>query len=215
VKSIQVTALGDSTMKGVQQLQGALGPVTVSANSAPGVLQASLQAKFGPTITVLNDGVGGSTLPNQLNGVAPDTETLANILSTGNSQIVIANFGINDAGPGVETPEAFNANLMTLLTTVRNMGKTLVLEEPNPVWSAPGSIVGTYVPNLDVLVSVLDTFAAANDVPLVSQYQYIQSLPNWQDMEPGGDHPNDALYAIKAQREEAVIAPIVQQLQGR
>jgi lysophospholipase L1-like esterase len=55
--------------------------------------------------------------------------------------------------------------------------------------------------------------ATQMNVPLVTQFDYIQSLPNWQSMLTDGVHPGDQLYAIKAQREYDVIAPLVKSLQ--
>lgn len=67
-------------------------------------------------------------------------------------------------------------------------------------------------PNVAAYVTVLRNVAQANQVTLIAQYDYIASLPNWQAMLTDCLHPNDALYAIKAQREAAVLGPMVQAL---
>jgi hypothetical protein len=59
------------------------------------------------------------------------------------------------------------------------------------------------------MVTVIDDVAQQRGVALIRQYAYIQTLPNWKAMLADGIHPTDALYAIKGQREAAVLGSIV------
>jgi lysophospholipase L1-like esterase len=114
---------------------------------------------------------------------------------------VIENFGINDAYLPVED---YRANLREFVDTVRASGKLPVLEEPNPVCSGHE--------NLDRLVAILNEVAREKAVPLVQQYAAIKALPDWQAMLPDCVHPGDALYAVKAAREAAVLAQVIRTL---
>jgi lysophospholipase L1-like esterase len=202
-KPVTIDAQGDSTMYGYNGIGGQ------TPNNAPVVLQATLQAKFGASVTVVNNGVLGTTAPERMNGMAPYTQTFAQHIAADSSQIVIVNFGINDANPAIdESISTFQNYLLQFIATAQAAGKTVILEEPNPTCDNPARTV-----NLDKVVATIDAIASSGNIPLVSQYEYIKALPNWQGMMPDCIHPNDALYAIKASREAAVIGPIVEKMQ--
>lgn len=198
VEPVIIDAEGDSTFYGTQIINGVL---SRTANNPPAILQKD----FGSGATVTNSGVGGATITQALNGIAPRySAPLASRLATLSPRIVPSNFGINDAEVGDET--AYRNSLNTWISTVRGMGATPVLEEPNPVCDATH-------PKLDTFVEILRSVAAEQGVTLIAQYDYIKSLPNWQTMLTDCIHPTDALYAIKAQREYVVLAPIVKAMQ--
>lgn len=203
IKTVLVDAEGDSTMCGFRITNG-VGTCLYNV-SPPTVMQGLLQKQFGPTVTVENNGVPGTTITQNLNGSlynGVSTAPLATRLSSDSAQIVIENFGINDYAKS--TLDIFRRDLNTWITTVQAMGKIPVLEEPNPLG---------YPNNLSVFVAVIDEVAQERNVALIQQYAYIMTLPNWQGMLTDGVHPGDQLYAIKAQREYNVIAPIVASLQ--
>ncbi|MFM0022204.1 SGNH/GDSL hydrolase family protein [Paraburkholderia azotifigens] len=191
-KIVNLDAQGDSTMYGYERVNGVL---VQTQNNAPALLQSSLRAQYGATVSVKNDGVGGSTIAQRLNGTVPYTAPY----TPDSSQIVIGNWALNDAAQSVDVQQ-FQSSIVQFVTLVRAAGKTVVLEEPNP---------STTVANLGAYVAAIDYVATQMNVPLVQQYVYIQSLPGWQSMLTDGVHPNDAMYAIKAQREADVIGPIV------
>lgn len=195
---IAIDAEGDSTFYGTQVINGVL---SRTPNNPP----ALLQKDFGSAATMTNSGVGGATITQALNGIAPRySAPLASRLASLSPKLVLSNFGINDSEVGDEA--AYRNSLNTWISTVRGMGATPVLEEPNPVCDATH-------PKLDTFVGILRDVAAQQGVTLIAQYDYIKSLPNWQAMLTDCVHPTDALYAIKAQREYAVLAPIVKAMQ--
>ncbi|MFL9928017.1 hypothetical protein P0D88_01810 [Paraburkholderia sp. RL18-103-BIB-C] len=55
----------------------------------------------------------------------------------------------------------------------------------------------------------MDNIAQQYNVPLVRQYDHITSLPNWQSHLSGCFYPDEWLLNIKAQRQAAVLAPLV------
>lgn len=179
-------------------------------NTAPADLQKDLQTTLGATVTVVNNGIGGSTIDNRLTGSNGYASPWGTFLASDSAQIVISNWGINDANttPGVgESVDQFRADLLSYIQLAQQRGKTVVLEEPHPVCD------NTH-PDLAQYVAVIDDIAAQQGLPLVQQYQYVLSLPNWQSyLSQDCIHPgDDRLYALKAQREAQVLGPIVQQL---
>lgn len=197
-KVITIDAEGDSTYYGTELINGQT--VTTQANPP-----ALIQQKFGSSATVINSAKGGADVLTALNGVAPRyTDTLATRLTNTGAQIVISNFAINDSIR--LSQEDYRNGLISWINTVRNMGRLPILEEPNPTCAAN-------ITHLDEFVAVLRDVATQQNVTLVAQYDYIKSLPNWQSMLSDCVHPLDALYAIKAQREYDVLAPIVKGMQ--
>ncbi|MBR7961209.1 SGNH/GDSL hydrolase family protein [Burkholderia vietnamiensis] len=200
IPAVSIDATGDSTMHGYQPGVG------TTPNSAPVELQRALQAAFDSTVTVQNNGSVGARLTDLLLGNQPFYSTaFTTSLSTNSAQIVLENYGINDSNS--RTPDEYAADLNTWIADVRAVGKIPVLEEPNPVCRAD-------MTHLDAFVDVLRNVAKQQGVTLIEQYDYIRGLPNWQSMLADCIHPNDALYAIKAQREAAVLIPIVAKLRG-
>lgn len=197
-KPVLIDAQGDSTMCGYNGL------VCDLVAAPPAVLQGLLQAKMGPDVHVTNNGRPGATLSYDLYGFAGYyTTPIATRLATSGAQIVIENFALNDAVHSI--PSQYRIDLGLWVDTVRAMGKTPVLEEPNPATFES--------PVLDSLVAIIDDVAKEKNVALVQQYQYIKSLPNYASLYVDGIHPGAQLYAIKAQREADVLLPIVEGLQ--
>jgi acyl-CoA thioesterase-1 len=210
-KPVSVDAEGDSTMLGLQRVNGVY---VVTANSAPTDLQADLQESLGPTVTVENHGIGGTTVCQRVNGTAPYTQTLAQELSTDQSQNVIGNWLINDSSDqSTETPTQYQQCWEQFVTVVRAAGKTPLIEEPNPVvGSTFNPSDPTVYANFPNYLAIMRSVAQSLGVTLITQYDYIQTLPNWQEMLTDGVHPDDALYSIKAQRELSTLLPLVENL---
>lgn len=190
-----IDAEGDSTMYGLQMVNGQF---VQSAHPVPVLVQARLQAQFGPGITVNNNGAPGANSNDELQGNVHYSTPLQARLAVSHAQVVLENFGINDA----YLPAAqYRSNLLAFIDLVRASGKLPVLEEPNPVCSGHEA--------LDERVAILDEVAAEKSVPLVKQYAYIKALPNWQGLLTDCVHPRDELYAVKASREADILAAVL------
>jgi lysophospholipase L1-like esterase len=196
--AVIIDAEGDSTMYGLETVDGRF----VQASSPPPVLvQTRLRELFGPAVTVNGYGSPGANLRFELRGTDNYATPLRARLALSRAQIVIENFGINDAYLPIEE---YRNNLREFVDTVRAGGKLPVLEEPNPVCTGHE--------NLDALVGILNEVAREKAVPLVKQYDAIKALPDWQAMLPDCVHPGDALYAVKAAREAEVLAQVIRAL---
>jgi acyl-CoA thioesterase-1 len=193
--AIVIDAEGDSTMFGLETVDGKF---VQAAQPVPVLAQTSLQQLFGPGITVNNYGSPGANLGMALRGTENYSVPLLARLANSRAQIVIENFGINDAWVPAED---YRRNLVQFVDIVRASGKLPVLEEPNPV------CVGHET--LDERVAILNEVAREKAVPLVKQYEAIKALPGWQAMLPDCVHPGDALYAFKAARQAEVLATVI------
>lgn len=209
-KPVQISAFGDSTMAGLQMINGQY----VITHVVTADLQADLQAQLGNTVTVITDAQQGTTLNDLLTG-ADGFQTFATYMQTDKSAIVLENFGINDRGQ--YSGANFQQYLTQFITLAQSAGKTVVLEEPNPVClkgTTDQEQVFADGQTIQEFVTIIDSTAQQYGLPLVKQYDQIKAMPNWCTlMSDGWAHPTAALYAIKAQNEAAVLAPLISDAQ--
>lgn len=198
---IKIEAYGDSTMWGFDSSIGAQSPQNI-----PTLTQQILQGIYGTGVTIANEGVGATTLGNLIGGADGHHLPWAQQMANSTAKIVVVNHAINDSlyGPG-ETPEFYRHLLTDFVTVARAAGKTPVFNEPNPVCDTLHPTLGDYV-------TQMRSVAADMGVPIVAQYDYIQTLPNWQSYLTDCIHPNSALYYIEAQRLASALAPLVANL---
>jgi len=188
-KTVRIEAYGDSTMWGAD---GGNIPNQASITQ-PSSAQAALQAGYGSTVTVSNEGVPLSTASTIINGSdgkhLPWTQQMAN--ST--AQIVAVNFAINDAWTvNNESPEQYRALLTEIVTVAKGAGKVVVLVEPNAINDPVNR------PNMAAYVTVMRDVAAATGAPLVPNYAYPAVTPD-------NIHPNAATYDAMGKRMAAVM----------
>ncbi|WP_196486278.1 SGNH/GDSL hydrolase family protein [Burkholderia territorii] len=207
-RTVLIESYGDSTTQGWQVVNGT-GQVT--RNSEPAVLQQLLQERFGATVSVSNNGVGSTEASQLLNGTDGVHPTWSNQMAASKAQIVTLNFGLNEPyyttvkkdGIAAESPDDFAATMTQLVQTARQYGKQVVIFEPNPTCEAVRQ------PLMPPYIAALRQVAAAQQVPIVSEFDVIQATPNWQSMLTDCLHPSDSLYATKASLEFPVIQAIV------
>ncbi|MFM0044139.1 SGNH/GDSL hydrolase family protein [Paraburkholderia sediminicola] len=181
---------------------------TVAPNE-PQTLQELLQSQFSDTgITVANHATGGgsSSLMNEMLGMDGNGAPFADRIKLSSASYAIESHTLNDALGG-ETINDYRQYLAAWVVAVRAAGKTPVLEESGPVCD------GNH-PQLAVYVQAMDDAAVQFNVPIVTQYAYVSSLPNWEDHMASCLYPDAYLLQIKAQREVAVITPLIQQVIG-
>ena len=197
-----IDAYGDSTMWGFSATSPTTGAYT--QYNAPYYLQRDLNGIYGAKVSVSDQGKGATTLEQLISGTDGIHPDWAKQMQNSAAKIVIVNHGLNDDVTG-ETLDQYRSLLIEFVSTARQYGKTPVLEEPNPSCDPARANLGDFV-------SVMDQVASDMGVPLVSQWAYIQTLPNWQSYFADCIHPNPAMYQIKAQREAVVLSPLVAKL---
>jgi hypothetical protein len=196
---------GDDAMMGVTSNNGWM--PTITPQSEPADSQTLLRAQFGNGVTISNLAEGGtaSTLVNMMNGVDGGGPPFAQRMATSKADIELVNHAIND--DLAQSLGPYTDALIAWVQDVRAAGKVAVLEEPNPVCDDNHPYLANYV-------STIDSIAVAYNVPLVTQYAYLQAIPNYCSHLSAGLYPDDYIDNIKAQREAAVLAPLVQAIVG-
>lgn len=211
---VVIEAYGDSTTQGWEQPAGTAGYVTPL--NVPAQLQTKLQAQYGSTVTVVQQGVGGTEASQLLNGTdGTHASTWAQLMAVSPAKIVTLNFSLNDAyfsrvaraGTIPESPEQYAAYMTQLVQIAKAAGKNVVLMEPNPTCEPIRQAA------MPPYVEQLRAVANAQGVPLVAHFDAIQAMSNWQSMLTDCLHPDDALYTIKANQEFTVLSPLVKSLQ--
>ncbi|WP_025599466.1 SGNH/GDSL hydrolase family protein [Burkholderia sp. WSM2230] len=207
-RQIAIEAYGDSTTLGISCSEGHCGP---QAQNAVAYLQDELQMHHGKRVLVANYGVGGTTATQLRDGTgnrrARPTAGLPwrERLAASSAQIVLINYGINEVMQN-QTPEQFYAAQTALVETARALGKEPVLETSNPM---PDSRLNA---RLATMVAMTRRVAAEQRVPLVDQFAYISSLPDWKALMSDGAHPKPGLYRLKAEQDFQVVEPLVRRL---
>jgi len=204
---VQIDVYGDDGIAGFTVSD--YGMWSTVTPSEPQALQTLLQDQFDDTgITVANHATGGtsSSLKNEMLGMDGNGAPFTDRIKTSPASIVIESHVRNDALGG-ETIDDYRQYLAAWVVDVRAAGKTPVLEESGPTCDSDH-------PQLAAYVEAMDDAATQFNVPLVRQYAYIGGLPNWQQHMASCLYPDAYLLQIKAQREQAVIAPLIRQISG-
>ncbi|MGF6569231.1 acyl-CoA thioesterase-1 [Paraburkholderia sp. GAS333] len=207
-KQVLIEAYGDSTTLGITCSNGHCGPQPQNAVS---YLQDELQARHGAQVRVTNDGVGGTTATQLRDGTgnrrAGPTAGLPwpQRLAASPAQIVLINYGINEVMQN-QTPEQFYATQTSLVKTALALGKQPVLQTSNPM---PDNRLNA---RLAAMVAMTRRVAIEQKVPLVDQFAYVSSLPDWKTLMSDGAHPKPDLYRLKAEQDFEVVEPLVRRL---
>ncbi|CAB3689175.1 hypothetical protein LMG22037_02889 [Paraburkholderia phenoliruptrix] len=205
---VLIDAYGDSTTLGISCSEGHCAP---QAQNAVAFLQDALQMHHGKRVRVVNYGVGGTMAVQLRDGTgnrrAGPTAGLPwrERLAASPAQIVLINYGINEVMQN-QTPGQFYAAQTTLVQTARSLGKEPVLETSNPM---PDNRLNA---RLAAMVAMTRRVAAEQHVPLVDQFAYISTLPDWKTLMSDGAHPKPGLYRLKAEQDFQVVEPLVRRL---
>jgi lysophospholipase L1-like esterase len=207
-RQVQIDAYGDSTTLGITCNDGHCGPQPQNAVS---YLQEELNAHHGDRVRVTNFGVGGTMAVQLRDGTgnrrAGPTAGLPwrERLAASPAQIVLINYGINEVMQN-QTPEQFYAAETELVKTARALGKQAVLQTSNPM---PDNRLNA---RLAAMVTMTRRVAAEQQVPLVDQFAYVSSLPDWKTLMSDGAHPKPGLYRLKAEQDYQIVDPLVRRL---
>jgi lysophospholipase L1-like esterase len=168
------------------------------------MLQTMLQAKYGPSVTVLDYGVGGGTLQDLIDGTGVFTTKLVDQLKTDPSQITTIRFGLNDYN--IVDTATFKASLVTAVQLMQAAGKTVVIEEMTPTTNY------VYAHEQD-FADAADQVSQQMNTALVKSYSLTLSIPNWIPMMSDLQHPTEALYELIAAEQLPTLEPLIEALQ--
>lgn len=202
---IKIVVFGDDQMAGIAVSQFGM-PTLVTPNEAV-QLQSLLQAQFNNTsITVQNVSSGGtsSSLQNELDGMDGLGAAEPQRMAQSGARIVIEEHGLNDDRGGASLSE-YSAYLGQWIQDAKSAGLTPVLEEPGPVCDGDH-------PQLPAYVAAMDAAAVTYNVPIIKTYSLIEGIDGWQAHMLSCIVPDATLDQLKAQAEQAIIAPLVKTL---
>jgi hypothetical protein len=191
---------GDDSMAGIQPPQ-----FTFNPQSEPADTQAILRDQLSTDqVTVNNLAEGGmaSTALNFISGLDGEGAPYAQRVMTSKAQIVVASYGVNDDLSQSLGP--YQDALIAFVLDTRAAGKIPVLEEAGPVCD-------NQHPYLQNFASGLDAVAQGYNVPLITQYNELLAIPNLCS-HMNGIYPDNFILQQRAQRQAAVLQPIVQSL---
>lgn len=200
-KQVSITQYGDSTTVGYYK--DASGKYQVYANAPWKMLQASLQGKYGPSVTVSLYAQGGSTLRDLLQGTGSFPKPLSLGVKDDPSQIVTIRFGLNDASQYDAT--TYKGYLVSAVQIMQAAGKSVVIEEVTPTIHYPEG-------NGQQFADAADQVAAQFGIPVVKTYSGTASIPGWVDLLSDDMHPTEALYQKITDEQTPVLAPLVERL---
>lgn len=199
-RDVRIGFYGDSTAYGTSQ--DANGNYYRTRQNEPDLLQWKLQEIFGVNVFVENHGRPGSICSDFLWGQRGVTHDWATEMAASPVDLVIVNFGLNDAG--VLSLGDFQFCMTKLAQIAESHGKVFAVNTPNPVDKHYNSAYG---PITQVGIGL--------GRPAVDHWNGIMNeMPNWKSHLPDGIHPDDAMYENKANRTVQQLRPIIQQLGG-
>jgi hypothetical protein len=180
---MKIGLYGDSTQCGVSVYGGV---PSVCAWTPAKILQMMLDNKYGQGChTVRNYGIGGSTLQGALTtNMFPEGNVCQHVAAKGDD-IVVANWGINDAFIAGLNGWTFASWVQSLKTNVEGQGKVFVYETPNPLNEAHASIVAEFVLRVKTIagLKIMDNYG-----------QITGYYPQWAAHLSDGIHPNYIMY---------------------
>lgn len=202
-KPVLIDVYGDDAMSGMTSMMGRA--QQSETDQSQSLLQAMLN---GTAVTIANHATGGgsSSLKNEMLGMDGNGAPFAERIKTSAASIVIDNHAINDALGG-ETLADYRQYLAQWIAAVRAAGKTPVLEEPGPVCDGDH-------PQLAAYVDAMNDAAGQFNVLVVKQFDYIQTLPNWQSHMSACLYPDEWMLQVKGQRLAQALAPLAKNTIG-
>ena len=177
---------GDSTQVGASVYAG----VVHQAEWTPAkIVQMMLDHKYGAGVHVVsNYGIGGSTISGALGTtIFPGGKTFAQHMAAQSDDIIVANWGINDAYLPGYTAANHKAHYTTLKNAVETAGKVFVYQSPNPL-NMP------HDPILSTNDAAVKTIAGIKLADINSQIKSV--YPQWAYHLSDGVHPNSIMYAF-------------------
>lgn len=184
--TVRVDYFGDSTVWG-----GIGGTSYQVAQTPPMVLDANLPANY----AVKNEGVGGASIVELLEGRDGVHPTWATAVTQTTAKYIIMNYGINDSYERDTTTTSYKANYAKAIDIARAAGKIIILETPNPTHD--GALTASFA---DAMKQV----AAEKGVPVIDQYYYLKQYMTANNLgiyqvTNDGVHPTQATYTLKGQ----------------
>lgn len=183
---MRIGVYGDSTQVGVSVYGGTVYPASFPPSR---IAQVLLDEKYGAgSHIVTNYGSGGATILSATTGSIYPEGNMADSVAAHGDDIIVANFGLNDAYDPNINANIYKWRYQSLRATVENSGKIFVYETPNPNAAslAHNSAMASYMNafrNDSPGLKVIDTYSA------IAQW-----YPSFSSHLSDGIHPNQIMY---------------------
>lgn len=200
-KPVLITQYGDSTTVGYYKAGS--GKYEIYDNAPWKMLQQSLQAQFGSSVTVKLYAQGGASLRDMLQGTGSFPKPLSVGVKDDPSQIATIRFGLNDSSQ--YDAATYKGYLVEAVQIMQAAGKTVVLEQITPTINYPQG-------NGQQFADAVDQVAAQFGIPVVKTYSGTASIPGWAALLSDDMHPTEALYQKISDEQIPVLAPLVEKL---
>jgi len=199
-RSYVIDYYGDSTV---------LVPVARPDHTAPAVLQSELTRRCGFPVIVNTKAVTTTRAIDALNGTNGYPSSFTAAMANSKANMVIANYGINDARLRTSTAD-YRVAMQAIAQLARSHGKIMVFETPNPVVDGAQQVIWIGENQwLSTLSSTMTNLAKSMRLLVVNQYDYLTSQGNIGPLLFDGAHPTDATVRVKALRVTDVVQPYV------
>lgn len=168
---------GDSTQVGASIYGGVVSTASVRVSD--------FVARAYPCLTVQNYGRGGSTLRDALTTSLYPAGTFAQHIAQSDADVIVANWGINDAYSVNYPTSAYVADWQTATNICTGACKKLIIQTPNPISVAHDALLAPLV-----AASAGVTSAGRIDIYTAIKRWY----PQWSAHLSDGIHPNTIMY---------------------
>ena len=168
---------GDSTQVGASIYGGVVSTTSVRVSD--------FVSRSHPSLTVKNYGRGGSTLRDALNTSIYPSGTFAQHIAQSDADVIVANWGINDAYSVNYPTAAYVADWQAAANICTAACKKLIIQTPNPISVAHDALLAPLV-----AASAGVTGAGRIDVYAAIKRWY----PQWAAHLSDGIHPNSIMY---------------------
>lgn len=194
---------GDSTTLGTTFENGKYGD---AKSSEPELVQSMLRSKLGRGSVIIKNRASGGTTANQLIlGTVNYKTPFAQQVAKGRADIVVINFGINDAYTPGYSAAKYDADLTEMIRIVKAAGKVVVIETTNPIDNLHNETLWAYQHQASATAQRLG-------VPVINQWSEMMKLPDWQSYLGDKIHPTSRGYEVKAKVSFDVLYPIAKGL---
>ena len=168
---------GDSTQVGASIYGGVVSTTSVRVSD--------FVARSHPSLTVKNYGRGGSTLRDALNTSIYPSGTFAQHIAQSDADVIVANWGINDAYSVNYPTAAYVADWQAVAGICAVACKKLIIQTPNPISVAHDAL-------LSPLAAASAGVVCAGRIDIYTAIK--RWYPQWEAHLSDGLHPNSIMY---------------------
>lgn len=173
------------------------------------IVQSKLAGEYPSVdIEIISKGAGGTTASQLLNGSERYKNKFPAQMEISKADIVVINFGINDAYVPGNSPEKFGNDLASLIEAAKASGKAVIIETPNPINKEHNQVLWAYQNQISVV-------GDKAGVPVIPQWSAMMRRDDWRALLSDEIHPTQEGYSVKAANSLTVLREVVRGVLSR